>query len=160
MEPLADIRPDFPVAVAGVIERLLEKDQGKRFQTSSALLDAVEPLIAERAPPSRTVAMPLSWNPEAAFGKKFSKDRLTKSTFSASQIYTETSQPAGTVASATAMLKASLDREEIDKIISRRVWAVTGALAAFGFAVGFFIGRRRLLPPGRRPPARPQQQEE
>lgn len=160
LEPLADIRPDFPVAVAGVIERLLEKDQGKRFQTSSALLDAVEPLIVERAPPSRTVAMPLSWNPEAAFGKKFSKDRLTKSTFSASQIYTETSQPAGTVASATAMLKASLDREEIDKIISRRVWAVTGALAAFGFAVGFAVGRRRLPPPGRRPPARPQQQEE
>ena len=160
LEPLADVRPDFPVAVAGVIERLLEKDQGKRFQTSSELLDAVEPLIAERAPPSRTVAMPLSWNPEAAFGKKFSKDRLAKSTFSASQIYTETSQPVSTVASATAMLKASLDREEIDKIISRRVWAVTGALAAFGFAVGFFIGRRRLPPPGRRPPARPQQQEE
>ena len=160
LEPLADVCPDFPVAVASVIERLLEKDQGKRFQSSSELLDAVEPLIAQRAPPSRTVAMPLSWNPEAAFGKKFSKDRLAKSTFSASQIYTEASQPAGTVASATAMLKASLDREEIDKIISRRVWAVTGALAAFGFAVGFFIGRRRLLPPGRRPPARPQQQEE
>ena len=160
LEPLAHVRPDFPVAVAGVIERLLEKDQGKRFQSSSELLDVVEPLIKQRAPPSRTVAMPLSWNPEAAFGKKFSKDRLAKSTFSASQIYTETSQPVSTVASATAMLKASLDREEIDKIISRRVWAVTGALAAFGFAVGFFIGRRRLLPPGRRPPARPQQQEE
>ena len=53
-----------------------------------------------------------------------------------------------------------LDREEIDKIISRRVWAVTGALAAFGFAVGFAVGRRRLLPPGRRPPARPRQDEE
>ena len=55
------------------------------------------------------------------------------------------------------MLKASLDREEIDKLVSRRVWAVTGALAAFGFGVGFFIGRRRLPLPGRRPPARPRQ---
>ena len=41
--PLAHVRPDFPVAVADVIERLLEKDQGKRFQSSSELLDAVEP---------------------------------------------------------------------------------------------------------------------
>ena len=157
LEPLAHVRPDFPVAVADVIERLLEKDQGKRFQSSSELLDAVEPLIAKRAPPSRTAVLPLSWNPETAFGLKFSKDYLAKSTFSASQIQSGTSQHANTVASATAMLKASLDREEIDKLVSRRVWAVTGALAAFGVGVGFFIGRRRLPLPGRRPPTRPRQ---
>jgi len=155
LEPLTHVRPDFPVAVADVIERLLEKDQDKRFQSSSELLDAVEPLIAQRAPPSRTTALPLSWNPEKTFGLKFSRDRLAKSTVSASQSYRETSNPASTVASATAMLKASLDREEIDRIVSRRVWAVTGALAAFGFVVGFAVGRRRLPPPGRRPPVRP-----
>ena len=152
--------PDFPVAVAGVIERLLEKDQGKRFQSSSELLDAVEPLMAQITPPSRTSAFPLVWNPETTFGKKFSKDYLAKSTFSASQMHLGASHHAGTVASATAMLKASLDREEIDRIVSRRVWAVTGALAAFGFAVGFAVGRRRLPPPGRRPPARPRQDGE
>ena len=103
---------------------------------------------------------PLVWNPETTFGKKFSKDYLAKSTFSASQMHSGESHHASTVASATAMLKASLDREEIDKIVSRRVWAVTGALAAFGFAVGFFIGRRRLPLPGRRPPARPRQDGE
>ena len=160
LEPLADVCPDFPAVVASVIERLLEKDQGKRFQSSSELLDAVEPLMAQRAPPSRTAVLPLSWNPETAFGLKFSKDFLAKSTFSVSQNHSGTRQHASTVASATAMLKASLDREEIDKIVSRRVWAVTGALAAFGFAVGFAVGRRRLLPPGRRPPARPRQDEE
>jgi serine/threonine protein kinase len=160
LEPLADVRPDFPVAVAGVIERLLEKDQGKRFQSSSELLDAVEPLMAQITPPSRTSAFPLVWNPETTFGKKFSKDYLAKSTFSASQMHLGASHHAGTVASATAMLKASLDREEIDRIVSRRVWAVTGALAAFGFAVGFAVGRRRLPPPGRRPPARPRQDGE
>ena len=160
LEPLADVRPDFPVAVAGVIERLLEKDQGKRFQSSSELLDAVEPLMAQITPPSRTSAFPLVWNPETTVGKKLSKDYRAKSTFSASQMHLGASHHAGTVASATAMLKASLDREEIDRIVSRRVWAVTGALAAFGFAVGFAVGRRRLPPPGRRPPARPRQDGE
>lgn len=160
LEPLVEVRPDFPIAVAGVIERLLEKDQGKRFQSSSELLDAVEPLMAQITPPSRTSAFPLVWNPETTFGKKFSKDYLAKSTFSASQMHLGASHHAGTVASATAMLKASLDREEIDRIVSRRVWAVTGALAAFGFAVGFAVGRRRLPPPGRRPPARPRQDGE
>ncbi len=160
LEPLVDVRPDFPAAVAGVIERLLEKDQGKRFQSSSELLDAVEPLMTQIAPPSRTSAFPLVWNPEKTFGKKFSKDYLAKSTFSVSQMHSGASHHASTVASATAMLKASLDREEIDRIVSRRVWAVTGALAAFGFAVGFAVGRRRLPPPGRRPLARPRQDEE
>ncbi len=160
LEPLVDVRPDFPAAVAGVIERLLEKDQGKRFQSSSELLDAVEPLMTQIAPPSRTSAFPLVWNPEKNFGKKFSKDNLAKSTFSVSQMHSGASYHASTVASATAMLKASLDREEIDSIVSRRVWAVTGALAAFGFAVGFAVGRRRLPPPGRRPLARPRQDEE
>jgi hypothetical protein len=53
------------------------------------------------------------------------------------------------------MLKASLDREEIDRIVSRRVWAVTGALAAFGLGVGFLLGRARSFRTGRRPPLRP-----
>ena len=160
LEPLADVRPDFPVAVAGVIERLLEKDQGKRFQSSSELLDAVEPLIAQRAPPSRTSALPLAWNPETALGKSFQKTILRSQLFLHHRCHLGASHHAGTVASATAMLKASLDREEIDRIVSRRVWAVTGALAAFGFAVGFAVGRRRLPPPGRRPPARPRQDGE
>ena len=154
LEPLVKRRPDFPKAIADVIERLLEKDQGKRFQSPSDLLDTVEPLIAERAPQSRTSELPLRWNPEVAFGKRFSKDYLAKSSFSASRTYAGTNQQASTVASATAMLKASIDREEIDKIVSRRVWAVTGALAAFGFGVGFFLGRRRQLPSIRRAPIR------
>ena len=64
-----------------MIERLLEKDQGKRFQSSSELLDAVEPLIAQRSPPSRTATLPLSWNPEVAFGLKVLKRLSCKVNF-------------------------------------------------------------------------------
>mgnify|MGYP002818558952 FL=1 len=160
LAPLVKIRPDFPEAIADVIERLLEKDQGKRFQSPSDLLDVVEPLVTQRAPPSRTAELPLRWDPEAAFGKRFSKDYLAKSSFSVSRTHAGTNQQASTVASATAMLKASIDREEIDKIVSRRVWAVTGALAAFGFGVGFFLGRRRQIPSIRRPPIRPRPNSE
>ncbi len=165
LELLRNVRPDFPAAVAGVIERLLEKDKKSRFQSASELLEAVEPLAvqvnsSQVNSSSRVAALPLAWNPETAFGQKFSKDRLAKSTYSPSRIHAETEYPASTVASATAMLKASLDREEIDRIVSRRVCAVTDALAAFGFAVGFAVGRRRLPPPGRRPLARPRQDEE
>jgi serine/threonine-protein kinase len=155
LELLRTVRPDFPVEVAGVIERLLEKDKESRFQTSSELLEAVEPLVAQATSSSRATALPLAWNPETSFGQKFSKDRLAKSTFSTSRINAEINPPAGTVASATAMLKASLDREEIDRIVSRRVWAVTGALAAFGLGVGFLLGRARSFRTGRRPPPRP-----
>ena len=155
LELLRNVLPDFPVAVAGVIERLLEKDKESRFQSSSELLEAVEPLAVQVHSSSRVAALPLSWNPETSFGQKFSKDRLAKSTFSPSRIHTETEYPASTVASATAMLKASLDREEIDRIVSRRVWAVTGALAAFGLGVGFLLGRARSFRTGRRPPLRP-----
>ena len=155
LELLRTVRPDFPVEVAGVIERLLEKDKESRFQTSSELLEAVEPLVAQATSSSRATALPLAWNPETSFGQKFSKDRLAKSTFSTSRINAEINPPASTVASATAMLKASLDREEIDRIVSRRVWAVTGALAAFGLGVGFLLGRARSFRTGRRPPPRP-----
>ena len=155
LELLRTVRPDFPVEVARVIERLLEKDKESRFQTSSELLEAVEPLVAQATSSSRATALPLAWNPETSFGQKFSKDRLAKSTFSTSRINTEINPPASTVASATAMLKASLDREEIDRIVSRRVWAVTGALAAFGLGVGFLLGRARSFRTGRRPPPRP-----
>ena len=155
LELLRNVRPDFPAEVAGVIERLLEKDKESRFQTSSELFEAVEPLVAQATSSSRATALPLAWNPETSFGQKFSKDRLAKSSFSASKINTEINPPASTVASATAMLKASLDREEIDRIVSRRVWAVTGALAAFGLGVGFLLGRARSFRTGRRPPPRP-----
>ncbi|MBT6643773.1 MAG: hypothetical protein HOB45_11600, partial [Planctomycetaceae bacterium] len=155
LELLRNVRPDFPVEVAGVIERLLEKDKQSRFQSSSELLEAVEPLAVQVNSSSRVVALPLAWNPETSFGQKFSKDRLAKSTFPASIIHAETEYPASTVASATAMLKASLDREEIDRIVSRRVWAVTGALAAFGLGVGFLLGRAQSFRTGRRPPLRP-----
>ncbi len=155
LESLRNVRPDFPAEVAGVIERLLEKDKESRFQTSSELFEAVEPLAAQATSSSRAAALPLAWNPETSFGQKFSKDRLAKTSFSASKINTEINPPASTVASATAMLKASLDREEIDRIVSRRVWAVTGALAAFGLGVGFLLGRARSFRTGRRPPLRP-----
>ena len=155
LELLRNVRPDFPAEVAGVIERLLEKDKESRFQTSSELFEAVEPLAAQATSSSRAAALPLAWNPETSFGQKFSKDRLAKSSFSPSKINTEINPPASTVASATAMLKASLDREEIDRIVSRRVWAVTGALAAFGLGVGFLLGRARSFRTGRRPPPRP-----
>ena len=114
LEPLAHVRPDFPVAVADVIERLLEKDQGKRFQSSSELLDAVEPLIAKRAPPSRTAGCLLAGTLRQRLAK-FSKIILRSQLFSVKDVRRH--KPTGKYSCVGySDAEASIDREELTRL--------------------------------------------
>ncbi len=141
---LASIRPQFAGPLAGLIERLLAKAAADRFASPSDLLAAVDRLSADLAPVARAASLPLAWDPEADFARSFSPRRLAAAAREFRTV-AGVSQQSPTVAAATARLKMTLDREEIDQLVSRRVWAVTGALAAFGFGAGFLLGRLRAV---------------
>ena len=140
--PLAAVRPDFTEPVARLIAHLLAKDPADRFQSPAELLAAVDQLPAELATSSRTAALPLAWSPEDDFQRSYSVDRLSRLPQQHYWSRAEGQRPAE-VTAATARLKLALDREEIDRLVSRRVWAVTAALAAFGLGAGFLLGRLR-----------------
>ncbi|MCU0700952.1 MAG: protein kinase [Myxococcaceae bacterium] len=48
-----DVRPDVPLALAGVIARCLEREPERRWPTAKALADALEAFVARRQPPVR-----------------------------------------------------------------------------------------------------------
>jgi serine/threonine protein kinase len=139
LTPLLTLQPDFPAAVADVIERLLAKEPEDRFQTPADLLEELDQLAASQGMSPRATGLPLAWSADSEFGKSYSFERLV--TAGGSQ--RRGGPPTVAVAEATARLKGALDREEIDRMVARRVWAVTAALAAFGFGMGFLLGRAR-----------------
>ena len=139
LTPLLTLQPEFPAAVASVIERLLAKNPEERFQKPAELLDELDQLAVSQGVSQRAAGLPLAWSPDSEFGKSYSFNRLV----TAGLTQRRGSQPTAVVAEATARLKMALDREEIDRMVARRVWAVTAALAAFGFGIGFLLGRAR-----------------
>ncbi len=158
--PLATVQPAFAGAVGELIERLLAKAPADRFQAPADLLAAIDGLPAGLTSSSRTAALPLAWNPEHEFGRSFSFDRLAAVPLAGFRGSATAARPVAAVDAATARLKVALDREEIDRLVSRRVWAVTAALAAFGLGAGFLLGRLRAFQGRRggssRPVSRPQ----
>lgn len=51
--PLRMVAPEVPQAAAAIIDRLLAKDPGERFQTADAALTAITPLVATSPHPPR-----------------------------------------------------------------------------------------------------------
>ena len=141
LTPLAIVRPDFPDAVARLIEQLLAKEPKERFQVPADLLEEIDHVAADLQMKTRSAGLPLAWSPDSEFGKSYLFDRLTAAALPGRRA----GQGSTAVTAATARLKTAFERDEIDRMVSRRVWAVTGALAAFGFGIGFLIGRARLF---------------
>ncbi len=152
--PLATVQPAFAGVVGELIERLLAKAPADRFQSPADLLTAIDGLPVALSQSSRAAALPLAWSPEHDFGRSFSLDRLTAVPAAGHRGQASGGRPAA-VTAATARLKVALDREEIDRLVSRRVWAVTAALAAFGLGAGFLLGRLRAFQGRRRGSSRP-----
>ena len=148
--PLATVRPAFAGRVGELIERLLAKDPADRFASPAALLAAIDELPAGLAAVSRTAALPLAWDPDHEFGGSFSVARLAAAAPAGHRSQASAGPPTAAVTAATAQLKVALAREEIDRLVSRRVWAVTAALAAFGLGAGFLLGRLRAFQGRRR----------
>lgn len=145
---LATVRSGFPLAAANLIEKLLAKEPDERFQTPADLLGAIDQVTADLELVTRATGLPLAWSPDSEFGKTYSLDKLTTPT-SRQQRTSGTRQVKAEVTAATTRLKAVFEREEIDRMVSRRIWALTAALAVFGFGLGYgagyLVSRARLL---------------
>src|SRR5207253_105655 len=56
--PLKDLRPDLPVELIRVIERMMAKDPARRFQTPAEVAAALAPFLAAPPRPSRRKKWP------------------------------------------------------------------------------------------------------
>jgi serine/threonine protein kinase len=57
-EPIRALRPEVPEAVAGIIERMLSKNPGDRFQEPGEVVDALDPWTESPVPPPPESEMP------------------------------------------------------------------------------------------------------
>lgn len=125
--PLAVHRPDLPAALCAIVERLLAKAPGDRFEDPGALVDAVDDVRAAiPAGPRRTAALAWDAGTPWAPGPR------------------EPARSAGPeVLEATRLLDAALSREAADRLVSRRRWWLTLMAAVLAASLGFLIGRGR-----------------
>lgn len=148
-EPLASIaalRPELPADLAAIVDRLLAKDPAARFQSPGDLLQAVERCEAAIAAGSRHRPSPLAWSAESEWGTPALPARGAMG---------QPRQPARTqeLRDATVRLQAAMEREQLERDSSRRIWMATAAAAIAATIAGFLAGRVRPRIPARiRPP--------
>ena len=56
--PLRELRPEVPVELAAIIERMIEKDREQRYQTPAEVIEALRPWTATPIAPPRAEEMP------------------------------------------------------------------------------------------------------
>ncbi len=137
--PLAAARPDLPAGLCEIVDRLLAKDPGLRFESPQALLQAVDDLESAMFSGSRSMPSPLAW-PEGA------ESWTGAATVGSLPLPTRPLPGRGTnprLRDATVHLKAAVDREREEHEAARRRWAATLAAALVALAVGFAVGRLR-----------------
>jgi serine/threonine protein kinase len=137
--PLAAARPDLPAGLCEIVDRLLAKDPGLRFESPQALLQAVDDLESAMFSGSRSMPSPLAW-PEGA------ESWTGAATVGSLPLPTRPLPGRGTnprLRDATVHLKAAVDREREEHEAARRRGAATLAAALVALAVGFAVGRLR-----------------
>ncbi len=76
-KPIRSLRPDVPEGVVAVVERMMAKEPGQRYQTPQAVIDALEPLTQTPIGPPPAEEMPKLC--PAAMGLSLSDASLTLS---------------------------------------------------------------------------------
>ena len=137
LRPLAEVRPDLPVGLCRIVERLLAKDPDARFQSPRDLLQAVDELERLLVPAGRVAASPLAWSEEAgplpgvaAWPRPMSAP-------------TSAPRPSPQLHDATRHLLAATLEARSRRDLARRAWIATGIAAAAAFVVGLVVGRSR-----------------
>ena len=143
--PLADVRPDLPASLCGIVERLLAKDPADRFATPIDLVHEAEEAAAALAGGTRRGPAPLAWEgPEDAWIAG-----------AASPPAAAAREARALVLEATQHLQAAMGREAEARSRSRRVWLATLGAAAVAAMAGFVVGRARPRRTGVERPPRP-----
>ncbi|MCE9629261.1 MAG: serine/threonine protein kinase [Planctomycetia bacterium] len=143
---LASVRPDLPAGLCAIVDRLLAKNPGQRFQSPQDLLHALHPIEHDTAL-SRTMPSPLAWAEGDAWHDGGSA-RVLSAPWASSPGALAGAATAARVTSdrlrdATVHLRVAAIREEANRELTRRTWVVTAIASLAALAVGFGFGRTR-----------------
>ncbi len=149
--PIAQVRPDVPVGLSDIIDRLLCKRPADRFADPTELLHAVEAVETAIAPGSRHMPSPLSWSGDGnsfaghagGFGRRSDLSATAMAHTGSMWAHARTIE----AREATGRLQSAMDLEQQEETkecaLSRRFWLATGAVAGMAMVAGFAIGRSR-----------------
>ena len=149
--PIAQVRPDVPVGLSDIIDRLLCKRPVDRFADPTELLHAVEAVETAIAPRSRHMPSPLSWSGDGnsfaghagGFGRRSDLSATAMAHTGPMWAHARTIE----AREATGRLQSAMDLEQQEEakecVLSRRFWLATGAVAGMAMVAGFAIGRSR-----------------
>ncbi len=149
--PIAHVRPDVPVGLSDIIDRLLCKRPADRFADPTELLHAVEAVETAIAPGSRHMPSPLSWSGDGnsfaghagGFGRRSDLSATAMAHTGPMWAHARTIE----AREATGRLQSAMDLEQQEETkecaLSRRFWLATGADAGMAMVDGFSIGRSR-----------------
>ncbi|MFM8736055.1 MAG: serine/threonine-protein kinase [Pirellulales bacterium] len=138
LRPLAEARPDLPVGLCGIVDRLLAKNSDDRFQAPQELLQAVDDLERLLVPGGRASSSPLAWPEEA--GPWPGQVRAPAVGVSRSPAGSPTSPR---LRDATRHLREAAVQARAGRDLARRAWLATGMAAVAAFGVGMLLGRSR-----------------
>jgi serine/threonine-protein kinase len=138
--PLATRRPDLPAGLCDIVDRLLAKELGDRFQSPQALLESVEQLEALLTLGPRASGSPLAW-PEGEPVWSSSSSAVSSMPLPSGRL---TGRATSTrLRDATQHLRAATARGEVRRQEQRRRWLIAAGLSLLAIAVGFAAGRSR-----------------
>jgi serine/threonine-protein kinase len=135
--PLASRRPDLPAGLCDIVDRLLAKEPGDRFESPQALLAAVEQLESLLALGPRGAVSPLAW-PEGEpvwTGSSSAVGSMPMPSGRGGRVTT------ARLRDATMHLRAATVRGEARREEARRRWLMVAGLSLVGLVAGFAIGR-------------------
>lgn len=154
---LATKRPDLPVGLCAIVERLLAKDPADRFASPQELLQAVSTLEQSVAPGARHGESPLAWDADdVALLGGLGDDRRSAAGAAAMTVAARPHALTDRLREATMHLEAVEGRARSLRESRRRAFLATAVAALAAAAVGFAIGRSRPRPSTLfRPPREP-----
>jgi serine/threonine-protein kinase len=144
LAPLAAVRPDVPAGLCEVVDRLLAKDPGNRFQSPRDMLHVVEQLEAVLSTVSRATPSPLAWTETDAVFRSGARPGAAPAALSSrSGVPAPSLATSARLKDAAVHLQVASIRERAERDATRRVWVATAVASLAAAAVGFAFGRAR-----------------